>query len=86
MNLKRLFHNWLHQKSILKQFKYNLRSIRDPNVFDHSPNIRNNIYTEPRWFICDAFVWEETNEGFRFWSHIDALWIQFLKSKYPSLM
>lgn len=86
MNLKRLFHNWLYQKSILKQFKYNLRSIRDPNIFGHSPNIRNNVYTEPRWFVCDAFIWEETNEGFSFWSHIDSLWIQFLKSKYSSLI
>jgi hypothetical protein len=86
MNLKRLFYNWLYQKSILKQFKYNLRSIRDPNFFGHSPNIRNNVYTEPRWFVCDAFVWEETNEGFGFWSHIDLLWIKFLRSKYPSLI
>jgi hypothetical protein len=86
MNSKRLFHSWLCQKSILKQFKYNLRSVRDPNSFEHSPNIRNNVYTEPRWFICDAFVWEETNEGYDFWSHIDSSWAQFLERKYPSLI
>ena len=86
MNLKRLFHSWLYQKSILKQFKYNLRSIRDPNSFEHSPNIRNNVYIEPRWFVRDAFIWGETNEGFEFWSNIDSLWAQFLENKYPSLI
>lgn len=86
MNLKRLFHSWLYQKSILKQFKYNLRSIRDPGPFGHSPNIRNNVYTEPRRFVYSSFVWAETNEGFEFWNHINSLWIQFLENKYPSLI
>lgn len=88
MNLKRLFYNWLYQKSILKQFKYNLINIRSPYSLASGdlPNIRRNIYTDPRWFICDAFVWGDTNEGYEFWCHIDVLWIRFLKSKYPNLI
>ena len=88
MNLKRLFHNWLSRKSILKQFKYNIRNVRSPySVLAGQPsNIRNNIYTAPRWFICDAFVWGETNEGYDFWNHMESLWVQFLKNKYPNLI
>lgn len=89
MNLKRLFHSWLCQKSILKQFKYNLRNVRSPYaaLLEGRPtSIRNNIYTEPRWFICDAFVWGETNEGYNFWSNIDTSWVNFLENKYPNLI
>ena len=88
MNLKRLFHSWLCQKSILKQFKYNLRNVRSPYflALGDLPNIKKNIYIEPREFIIDAFIWAETSEGYEFWCNIDVLWIQFLKSKYPSLI
>lgn len=87
MNLKRLFHSWLCQKSILKQFKYNLKNIRGPHpLLDQRLTIRNNVYIEPRWFICDAFVWGETNEGYDFWSSIDRSWVNFLENKYSNLI
>ena len=86
MNTKRLFYNWLYQKSILKQFKYNLRNIKDPSLLEHPPNIRNNVYTESQWFIWDAFAWGETNEGYDFWSYMHSSWIKFLKNKYPDLI
>lgn len=86
MNIKRLFYNWLYQKSILKQFKYNLRNIRGPSVLGHPPNIRDNVYTTPQWFIWDAFAWRETNEGYDFWKYIHLSWVKFLENKYPNLI
>lgn len=62
-NKIQLFHQFLDKNKIRKVFYNNLKR----NEKTYSPNM-NGYYSELKMLINDAFDWENSIEGFDFWS------------------
>lgn len=48
---------------------FSLNDLYDDNEKNEDCNVSNEIY--------DAFSWDESNEGFEFWSEVDDDWTNF---------
>lgn len=58
-----LFHQFLDENNIRKQFYDNLKKTKEPYT-----STMNGYYSNLNMLINDAFDWGKSNEGFEFWS------------------
>ena len=83
MNYKRLFYNWLRKENIYNQFFSNV--VTNSHVI-HKSNSGKKIFEyivkilgkDPRNYIS-AFIWDDTYQGYHFWSIKCLKWNEYLK-------
>lgn len=69
---KRLFYNWLKRRNLLDAYNEGIR--RHP--FQRLRNVHNG-----RQLLIDAFYWQATPQGHKFWLHMQMKWIRYLNKK-----
>lgn len=82
MNYKRLFYNWLQKENIYDQFFSNI--IMDGRIV-HKSNSGKKVFEyivkilgkNPRNYIS-AFIWDDTAQGYHFWSTKSLKWNEYL--------
>ena len=76
---------WLEAQPWYEQFKsYTLREDLNYDVKDikaHSAKVLSGLNDDLT--IAFAFVWDGTNEGYRFWDNIDTQFIKWYLDKNP---
>ena len=83
MNYKRLFYNWLQKEDIHNQFFSNVvtanhvihKSNSGKKVFEYIVKI---VGKHPRNYMS-TFVWEDTYQGYHFWSEKHFKWAEYLR-------
>jgi len=48
-------------------------------AFDVWEDFIESLNTEANWFICCAFRFQNTEEGFNCWNNVDTLWQAYYK-------
>lgn len=69
---KRIFFNWLQKHGALHHYKNNrhlfvIDSSRRLDVIPYATMGITNV-------LCSAFIWDYTEQGEFYWSHLDTLW------------
>lgn len=82
MNYKRLFYNWLQKENIHNQFFSNVMTCNyltykynsGKKVFEYLLNISKK---DPQTYVS-AFIWDDTDQGYHFWSMKCLKWNRYL--------
>lgn len=82
MRYKRLFYNWLKKENIYNQFFSNV--VTDSHILYKSNSgkemfkyIVNILGKDPRSYIS-VFIWDDTEQGYPFWSMKSFKWNIYL--------
>jgi len=86
--MKKQFIQFLKEHTALIPFICNLEMIKHslPRIADKEKgHVRPALYkylnnTEPKDFLNYSFEWDETTEGFVYWSDLDNLWLNHIRS------
>ena len=83
--LKKEFINFLNKNNILDKFTHNLATERISTSFSRGYNTLNQYLTHlnycgisPFNVITEAFLWQESEQKYRFWKKIDSLYKIYL--------
>ena len=73
---KRIFVSFLKQRQIYTKYIHNIHKYSYEylsNKIDEYPSIKDPNYNS---FLCSAFLWHYTPEGYNYWNDIDRQWRQ----------
>ena len=67
------FVSFLKSVYAYESFMYNFKTCNEKNTLRKFLNEKTISF-----YIFDAFTWDETYEGWEYWSHIDKKWLEYL--------